>query len=231
LERISLKRTSIVAHRGASAHEPENTLRSIRTALNSAVEFVEVDARESSDGYVVLIHDETVDRTTDGRGCVKEMTLKELRGLDAGLGERIPTLQEAIDEVRGRANLVVEVKEPGVVEEVVRIFEENRVEGDFVASSFYHRAVERVKMLNPKIRTGVIFSSQPIKPKDLALEAEAEILLPRWVYVDSSMVGEAHEEGLLVFPWTVDDLETMRRLAEMGVDGIVTNRPDMATKI
>lgn len=103
----------VIAHRGASAFEPENTLRAVRRALDLGAGMVEVDVRESRDGYIVVIHDGTVDRTTE-RGCVKDMNLRELRILDAGLGERIPTLEEVANTVKGKAKLVVEIKVQGI---------------------------------------------------------------------------------------------------------------------
>lgn len=111
-----LDRILTIAHRGASAYEPENSLRSVRRTLEFGANAIEVDIRRSKDGHIVVIHDETVDRTTDGRGYVRNMTLRELRGLDAGREERIPTLRAVVDLVGGRARLIVEVRVSGVDE-------------------------------------------------------------------------------------------------------------------
>ncbi|RLG46262.1 MAG: glycerophosphodiester phosphodiesterase, partial [Thermoproteota archaeon] len=100
----------VVGHRGASAYEPENTVRSIRRAFEMGADAVEVDARVSKDGHVVIIHDETVDRTTNGTGLVSELSLEEIRALDAGKGEKIPTLQEVLEEIRGKGCLFLEIK-------------------------------------------------------------------------------------------------------------------------
>jgi glycerophosphoryl diester phosphodiesterase len=217
----------VIAHRGASAFEPENTLRAVRRALDLGADMVEVDVRESRDGYIVVIHDATVDRTTDGRGCVKDMSLRELRMLDAGLGERIPTLEEVAKMVKGKAKLVVEVKVPGIEGKVVRLVEESSMENEALVTSFYHPVLRRVKSLNNNVRTGVIIASRPVKPVQLALDAESNALFPKHVYVDREMVLEAHENGLPVYPWTVDTLEELKRLIEMQVDGVVTNKPNL----
>jgi glycerophosphoryl diester phosphodiesterase len=190
-------------------------------------DMVEVDVRESRDGYIVVIHDATVDRTTDGRGCVKDMNLRELRMLDAGMGERIPTLEEVAKMVKGKAKLVVEVKVPGIEGKVVRLVEENSMENEALVTSFYHPVLRRVKSLNNNVRTGVIIASRPVKPVQLALDAESNALFPKHVYVDREMVLEAHENGLPVYPWTVDTLEELKRLIEMQVDGVVTNKPNL----
>lgn len=220
----------MVAHRGASAYEPENTLRAFRRAVELGVDYVEGDVRLTADWHAVVIHDETVDRTTNGRGRVREMSLAELRRLDAGKGERIPTLQEVIEVVREKAGFVVEVKEPEAVSVVVRLVEENRLEGGTIISSFYHGAVKAVKELNSRIKTGVIIASQPVNPARLALDADADSIFCKWKYVNSKMVEEAHDNGLKVFSWTVDDAEAIMAQAALGVDGIVTNRPDVALK-
>jgi len=217
----------VIAHRGASAYEPENTLRSIKRALNLGADMVEIDVRTTKDGHIVVIHDATVDRTTNGRGYVKDMTLEELKKLDAGLGERIPTLQEVISLVKGRVGLVIEIKVPGIEEKVLKIVNENKLHDDVLITSFYHPILLRVKSLNAKVRTGIIIASRPVRPAQLALDARSNAIFPKYTYLDLEMVEEAHKHSLTVYPWTVDDPGEARLLIEMGIDGIVTNKPDI----
>lgn len=217
----------VIAHRGASAYEPENTLRAVEKALDLGADMVEVDVRATEDGHIVVMHDETVDRTTNGRGYVKNMTLEELRRLDAGLGERVPTLQEVAQLVKGKAKLVVEVKVPGIEEKVLKIIGQNGIGEEALITSFHHPILRRVKGFNPKIQTGVIIASRPIRPAQLALDAESNALFPRYIYVDLEMVEEAHRHGLAVYPWTVDTMEEAKNLMKIQVDGVVTNRPDI----
>ncbi|MGQ9469479.1 MAG: glycerophosphodiester phosphodiesterase [Nitrososphaerales archaeon] len=219
--------TLIIAHRGASAYEPENTLRAIKRALELNADMTEVDVRLSKDNHVIVIHDESVDRTTNRKGYVKNFTLEELKKLDAGKGERIPTLQEVIDAVRKKAILVIEIKVLNIEDSVVKIIEKEGIEKEVVITSFYHPILRRIKELNSKINTGVIFKCHPVKSAELALNAHANSLFPEHKYISKEMVKEAHKYDLKIYPWTIDDLDRANRLIEMGIDGIVTNKPDI----
>ena len=216
-----------ISHRGASAYEPENTLRAIGRALEYAVDMVEIDVRQTRDGQIVVIHDETLERTTNGRGYVHQMSFSELRKLDAGKGERIPTLKEVIDLVNGRVGLVVELKDPRTADKVAEILAENNIVDQTLVTSFIHSAVKRIKELNPRFKTGVIFRSAPIKPSQLALDANADALFPYYKYVTTQMVEDAHGNHLTVDVWTVDNREEIEYYVRMGVDGGVTNKPDL----
>lgn len=225
---MRLGKVLIIAHRGASAYEPENTLRSVKRALELDADMVEVDVRASRDGHIVVIHDAVVDRTTDGKGYVKDMTLKELKRLNAGLGEHIPTLQEVTELLRGRkAQLVVEIKVLGIEKKVLQILKENELDRQALITSFYHPILKRVKELEPNMRTGAIIVSRPIKAAQLALDANSNALFPKHIYIDPQMVEEAHRHDLAVYPWTIDTLNEIEPLIKMGVDGIVTNKPDV----
>ena len=215
----------VIAHRGASGYEPENTLRSVEKALELGADMVEVDVHVSRDGYIVVIHDARLERTTNGKGYVKDLTLEELKKLDAGLGEQIPTLEEVIQLVKGKARLVVEIKVPGTEKRVLQEIKENRLEDEALITSFYHPVIRRVKELNPNVQAGVIIASRPVKPAQLAIDAKANALFPKYTFVDQQMVLVAHKNNLVVYPWTVDTLSEINPLIKMGVDGIVTNKP------
>jgi glycerophosphoryl diester phosphodiesterase len=224
--------TIIIAHRGASAYEPENTLRAVRRALELNAKMIEIDVRSSKDEHIVVIHDESVDRTTNGKGYVKDLMLEELKKLDAGRGERILTLQEVINAVKKRAILIIEIKVLDIEDSVVRIIEKEEVEKEVIITSFFHPILRRIKEINSKIKTGVIFKCHPIKPADLALNAHANSLFPEHRYTSKEMMEEVHNYDLEIYPWTIDDLDKANQLIEMGVDGIVTNKPDiLKTKI
>lgn len=215
----------VIAHRGASAYEPENTVRSVLKAVEMGVDAVEVDVRLSRDGVPVVVHDEDLWRVARVKVKVRELSLSQLKRLDVGKGEAIPSLSEVIAAVKGRVGLVVELKEEGLEALVVDLL---RGLGDVMVTSFIHRAVKRVKGYERSLKTGVIFTGLPIKVVDLALEADADALFPRRDFVTPEVVDSAHEHNLAVYPWTVDDPEEVVRLARMGVDGVVTNRPDVA---
>jgi len=220
-----------ISHRGASAYEPENTLRAIKRALGYAVDMIEVDVRETRDGQIVVIHDETLERTTNGRGYVHQMSFSELRKLDAGKGERIPTLQEVIDLVKGRVGLVIELKDSTTADKVAEILAENNFTDQTLVTSFIHSAVKTIKELNPQLKTGVIFRSAPIKPSQLALDANANALFPYYKYVTTQMIEDAHNNQLTANVWTVDTREEIEHYVRMGVDGVVTNKPDLLTDL
>jgi glycerophosphoryl diester phosphodiesterase len=218
-------------HRGAAALEPEDTLRGIRRAIEIGVDRVEVDVHSTRDGRLILIHDETVDRTTNGHGRIRDLTFQEIRSLDAGKGEVIPTLEEAISMVKGKVTLQVELKEIGVEERTVRAVEEAGMVDEVVFTSFRHPALKTVKELNPSIRTGVLYYCLPIDPCRLALDAEAEAIHPNVCFVNEEMIRRAHALGIDVYAWNTDDEDEMRRLIRMGVDGLGSNRPDLLVKV
>lgn len=213
----------IIAHRGASFLEPENTLRAVRKAIKMGADFVEVDVRMSKDNKLVIMHDPDVDRTTNGNGFVKDYTLQELKKLDAGNGESIPTLDEVISCVKGRIGLVIEIKEPGTEVKVLEKINENNLE-NVMLTSFYHKSIKNVRKMNPSVDAGIIFSCQPVDVNQMASSACANTIFPGYKYLDEKLIEQAHENGISVYPWTVDDPEIFEKLVEMGVDGIVTNK-------
>jgi glycerophosphoryl diester phosphodiesterase len=222
-----LKRPLVIAHRGASFYEPENTLRAVRRALDFGVDGVEVDVRSTIEGNIVVIHDETVDRTTNGSGRVKDMSLVELRSLDAGKGEKIPLLEEVLELVGNKAMVIIELKIAGIEERVLGIVEKYDALDRVIFSSFIHGSVKKLKELNPRVKTGVIIRSSPVNPSVLALDAKAENICAFYKYVSLEMVQNVHSHGLNIFAWTVDDVNTAENLIMFGVDGIVTNKPDI----
>ncbi len=223
---ISKQRFIKIAHRGASAYEPENTLRSFRRAIEMKADMIEFDVRLSRDGHLVIVHDERVERTTNGDGLVKEKTLNELRRLDAGKGERVPTLEEVINFARGKTGFVIELKEPGTEEGVISLVKEDGIIGDVFIVSFHRDLIKSVKDLGPRIRTGLILYSSP-DPIRLAKECLADAVAPFHDFVVKDLVQEAHNSNLILITWTVDSREEAERLKDMGVDGIVTNKPDL----
>lgn len=215
-----------IAHRGASAYEPENTIRSFERAIEMKADMVEFDVRQSLDGRLVVIHDAKVDRTTGGRGMVSEKTLSELKGLDAGKGERIPTFEEALDACSGRTRLVIELKQNGIEERIIREINARGLRDDVFIVSFNASRLRLVKALDPGVRTGLILfaSGNPIA---LAERCGADAVAPfRW-FITKGFVEKAKSRGLYTFTWTVDDERKAIALRDMGVTGIVTNRPDI----
>lgn len=217
----------IVAHRGASAYEPENTIRAIKRAIELGADMVEVDTHSTSDSQLVVIHDPTVDRTTNGKGTVKQMTLQEIRRLDAGKDERIPTLREVLGLSRDKIEVMIEAKGIGIERLLVELLEAEDVLHRIVVTSFMTDAIGKIKELNPKISIGQIFSWKIPNIVQKALELRVSCMAPQYGLVTKEMVKDLHERRIALFAWTVNNRRVAERLIELGVDGIVTNRPDL----
>jgi glycerophosphoryl diester phosphodiesterase len=215
-----------IAHRGASAYEPENTMRSFKRAIEMGADMLEFDVRLSRDGHLVIMHDEQVDRTTNGYGLVGEKTLSELKKLDAGNGARVPTLEEVIDLAKGKTGFVIELKESDTEEWVISLIKENGLIEDVFIVSFHQDLLKRVKELEPTIRTGLILHSSP-DPIRLAKECLADAVAPFHDFITRDLVQKAHDNNLILITWVVDSRERAEKLRDMWVDGIVTNKPDV----
>jgi glycerophosphoryl diester phosphodiesterase len=221
----------IVGHRGAAGYEPENTLRSFEKAIEIGVDWVEMDVRRTADGHLVVIHDDTVDRTTNGHGRVGEMSLADLKKLDAGKGEKIPTLQEAIDLAKGKVKVIIEIKEQGTEADVVGAVERNGLVNSAMVASFIAYSIRRVKELSPRIMTAAIASKLPVDFKGLALDARADSIFLRKDIVSAAIIEEAHKNGLTVNIWNEDQPEEIRKYAAMRPDFMSSNYPDRLKKI
>ena len=213
----------IIGHRGARALEPEYTLRAVARGLRCA-DRVEVDVRLSRDGVPVVIHDPAVDRTTDGRGLVREIPLPDLRRLDAGKGERIPILQEVLDLVGHRGGVVVEAKEEETVPQICQLLQGYGL-GDVMVVSFHASAVIEAKELLPGVATGLIVSGPEGDPVEMAIRAGAGMVLPRQDLLTEALVRHAHEKGIRVISWTINTAEEARRAVALGADGFATDDP------
>ena len=216
----------IIAHRGARAEEPENTLRAVRKAFECGVDAVEIDVRFSKDREIVVIHDDTLERTTNGIGKVGEKTLAQLRTLDAGKGEKIPRLREVLLLAENLGlELVIELKEENMEELIVDEVKEAKMEKSVIISSFYHASMHKIKELAPRIKTGVIISSLPVFPVKMAIDASANVIFPKYPRLNAEFVVEASKKGIEIYPWTINTREDLAKALELGVDGVVTDDP------
>ena len=215
----------IVGHRGAPADEPENTRRSFARALAVGVAAVELDVQLTRDGRLAVIHDETLDRTTNGRGPVQDFTLAELQRLDAGRGEPVPSLEEVFDLVQGKAHLMVELKQPEAAGALLKFFQARRAFEFATVISFWHPAVKALKEAEPRLDTGVLLVGCPADPADLARAARAGTLALNFRYVNQELVDTAHQQDIKVMVWNIDDPETLQPYLAMNLDAICTNRP------
>ncbi len=235
------RRTICFAHRGASGRSPENTLLAFRYAFELGADAIECDVQLCADGVPVIIHDATVDRTTNGTGEVSRLSLDALQRLDAGAGEHIPELQEVLDLCRAAGKLAnLEIKAETleeayrIAEVVGEVLEQEHAQGMVLVSSFWLPALISFKNAHPQIRTATLHSGirwRFLNMLTAARAAGADAIHPHVALTSRRLVEAAHAAGLQVNVWTVDHPKTMARLASWGVDGIMTNYPERMRKL
>jgi glycerophosphoryl diester phosphodiesterase len=221
----------IVGHRGAAGLAPENTLLSFVTALKLGAQMIELDIHETLDGHLVCIHDGTVDRTTDGTGTVSEMDLQELRQLDAGFGEKIPLLSEVLDMARGRLIVNIEIKTLGVEDSLLGLVKSREMTNDIIVSSFYHETLIAMKELNSEVKTAILIDAPKSDLITYALDLVSDAINPLFFLVSDEMVEGAHCNSIKIYPWTVNDGSQILALLNLGVDGIITDFPNVGIKV
>jgi len=234
-------RVNLIAHRGASAHAPENTLTAFRLAETAGADMVELDVHLTRDDAVVVIHDETLDRTTDGRGPVRDRTLAEIRALRMrGTDERVPTLDEvAAWASASRVGLEVEIKQPtaalgrarypDIAERVSDILSSRGLVARSIVHSFDHPTVRRVRDVLPAATTAVLTGGGVfVDPVGIARAADASGIHPRWSSVTEELCEQAHAASLHVHAWGLPeplDPAVVARLLALGVDSLSANDP------
>ena len=221
----------ITGHRGAAKLEPENTCLSIQKAIDLGVDQIEIDVHLTRDQHLVVIHDQTVDRTTDGWGAVSDLSLQEIKQLDAGKGEKIPTLQEVVDVIQGRVILQIELKGLATAEPVVNLIEKNSIESDVILTSFVHDCLCKVRHLNSDIALGALWSTPPDDACQQALEIGVEAIHIQHQNIDVDLVREAHLHGLKVRAWNPDTVPEIQQVIDLGVDAVGSNRPDLLVQL
>ena len=219
------------SHRGAGYLEPENTLRALRRAIELGVDQIEIDVQLTRDDHLILMHDPTVDRTTSGTGKVAELTFSEIRQLDAGLGEQVPTLEEALALVDGRVVLQIELKGPRTAPLVIQAIEVLKREEAVLLTSFMHQQLVEAQQLNPRIRTGALWGRLPANAVQRTQQLNALALHVWHEFITPQLVATAHTQGLLVRAWNANKEEEMHRLIELGVDAIGSDRPDVLLEV
>jgi glycerophosphoryl diester phosphodiesterase len=225
-------RPLVIAHRGASAYRPENTLPAYALAVEQRADMIEIDLHRTRDGAVVITHDEEL-AGLGGAGEIAEATLAEVRALDAGGGERVPTLDEVLDGFGARIPFNLELKRgrsasyPGLEQLALEAVQRRGLLARTLFSSFFDPVLARLRALCPEARIGLLLSPRDAEhPLERARAVGAEALHPWLGLARSQLVEAARAEGLAVHVFTVDRLEDMRRLLDLGVDGMFTNHPD-----
>jgi len=225
----------IFAHRGASAHAPENTIAAFKLAVDQKADGIELDVTLSQDGQIVVIHDDSVDRTTNGEGEVSDLTLAELQALDAGQGEHIPTLEEVFEAV-GKSVLVnIELKNIKLFsnklpDQVAQFIKTYNLMDDVIISSFNPFYLQRIRRQCPQAKTGLLTLPRMAKLWFWRF-FRYDALHPFYQDVSRSLVEKIKQHGKQINTWTVDDPQELKRLMLLGVDGIITNDPQRTREI
>ncbi|WP_352418858.1 glycerophosphodiester phosphodiesterase [Proteiniborus sp.] len=240
-----MKRPLIIAHRGASAYAPENTMASFLKAIDMKSDGIELDVHMTKDKALVVCHDERVDRTTNGKGFIKDFSLNEIKSLDAGSwfgsefkGERILELEEVINLIKdSNMMLNIELKNApilyeGIEEKVIDIISSYKMEDRVIISSFNHYSLIQVKRINPRIKTGALYMAGLVEPWVYAKSIKADALHPLFYnLLVPEFVKGCFENGIMLNPFTVDDERYIAAIINLKVNGIITNYPDRAIKI
>ncbi len=238
-----LNQPVLIAHRGAKGTAPENTLASVQAAIDGGAPWVEVDVHRSSDGVLVVMHDRSVNRTTDGRGRIAALTWPEIKALDAGgwfaekfSGEPVPRLSEILDIMGGRANLLIELKARGIASTAVELIETLGVADSVAFQSFSAECIHEVKRRAPHIPAYILIHTPKFSSDDrraarwmvsMAEAVNADGLGLYHRYITPSLRSLTNQHGLSLYAWTVNSPVRFRELAALGVDGVVTDRPDL----
>lgn len=224
-------RPLVIGHRGAPAKSPENTLESFEQAIVHGADMVELDLQESEDGSLVVIHDYDVARVSSRNGKVSEMSLQELKSLDVGDGCKIPTLEEVLDLCHGRCKVNIELKVFDVELQALEIVKSRSMLGDVIFSSFKHGTLGVIKELDHHAKTAVLYDEPIDDPASFAANIGASAINPNYKYLDELVVKRAHDTSLKVYPWTVNDEGMIEELVRIGVDGIITDFPDVCHRV
>ncbi len=221
-----------IAHRGDSGNFPENTIAAFRAAADAGAEMCELDVQATRDSAVVVMHDDSVDRTTNGSGAVASLTLAQIKRLDAGsrkgkrfAGESVPTLDEVFAAVGNKLGLNIEIKEGAIERRVCGIICANGALATSIVSSFEWNALRNIREIDPQVRIALLAEKDPARMLETASAMHAYAVNPRFDMVTADFCADARARGLKVLVWTVDAPGVMRLLISYGVDGIMTNYP------
>jgi glycerophosphoryl diester phosphodiesterase len=233
----NLNKMRIIAHRGSSGEAPENTMIAFKRSIEEGSDAIELDIHLSKDNEIIVCHDATVNRTTNGTGYIRDMDLSALKQLDAGswfaerfAGETLPLLNEVFELVPNHILINVEIKnkyEGHLLRPLLElIMKYNRIDS-VVISSFDHKFLKLLKFQEPKIKIGVLISSNMINVMKYidSMEIEVYSIHPNYKFMDNEDIQEVVKQGLEVYPYTIDSLEALQSAIDSGVTGIMTNYP------
>ncbi|MDB5055645.1 MAG: glycerophosphoryl diester phosphodiesterase [Bacilli bacterium] len=234
---MSNHKTMVIGHRGAAGEAPENTMVSFQLALKQGAEGIELDVHLSKEGEIVVCHDATLDRTTNGQGYIFEKEVVEIKRYDAGswfseqyLGETVPLLAEVFDQVPDGILINVEIKYAyhGRMEtQLIDFLRKRKRMENVVISSFDHKCLQRIKKMEPKVKIGLLYAANLVDHAGYANQLGVDVfsIHPHYQLIEKEDVQKAKALGIRTFPYTVNSLEEFRKMVEYGVSGIITDYP------
>ncbi len=220
-----------IGHRGAKGHDPENTIISFQKAMELGVDGIELDVHLTADNHLVVIHDDTVNRTTSGTGLVSSYTLDELKMILIDSQHEIPTLEEILNLIDKKIFVNIELKGKNTAKSVVALIERfieerNWTYNHFLVSSFDWMALQEVRTLNPKIAIGVLTQTDLALAIGFADFIQAKSIHPYFHLLTLEKAEIIRQKGLLIFPWTINEMEDIQKIKSFQVDGIISDFPD-----
>ncbi len=235
-----LKNSLILGHRGAMGLAPENTMVSINTALSYQVDLIEIDVHLSKDRKLIVIHDEKVDRTTNGTGYIYQLNSKYIKSLDAGIkfnkkfkNEKIPFLEEILDGIKDKnVKLNIEIKNgpifyPHIEKKLISLIDKYNYYNKIIVSSFDHYVLQKIKTIHPHIHTAILYGSHMINLLSYASQLKVSAIHPHHYWVTPELVQTMHRHNIAVNTWVINNKTDFLRLSHMGVDAIGTNFPNL----
>jgi glycerophosphoryl diester phosphodiesterase len=219
-----------IGHRGAAGHAPENTLAAIRTGISLGSDFIELDVQSTRDGRLAVLHDASVDRTTNGTGPISSLTWDQLQSLDAGNGERVPSVEAALAAVNGHAGVMLEVKAPGIGPALYRTVQSSTFSGPVIYASFLHAEILAIHKLDPRTRTMALIEQVSPSGAAFAHDVNAALVGLSFGSATPQFVATLHVAGLEVFLYTVNEPSMIRHAIRLDVDGIISDYPDRVPK-
>jgi len=221
-----MRRVLRIGHRGAAGHAPENTLAAIQKGIALGVDFVEIDVRRTADSVLVVLHDETVNRTTNGKGRVDRLSLQEVKKFDAGNGEHIPTLEEVLKVAAGEAGLMLELKVKGVAQQTAEVVREAGFRNPVIYASFLHDELKHVRTVDPEATLMVLFGGLSHASVARAVKYGPSYVGLRHNKATRPLVDAFHRADLLVFVYTADAPSDIKHALSLDVDGVISNFPE-----
>lgn len=221
-----MHRVMRIGHRGAAGHAPENTLAAIQKGIALGVNFVEIDVRRTADGVLVVLHDATVNRTTDGKGRVDRLSLQEVKQLNAGDGEHIPTLEEVLKVAAGKTGLMLELKTRGTARQAAETVHRAGFSNSVIYASFLHDELQHVRTVDPEAPFMVLFGGLSRASVVRAIKCGSSYVGLRHDKATRGLVDSFHRSGLRVFVYTADDPSDIQHALSLDVDGVISNFPE-----